>query len=94
MTSVTWNGTLLEQLELIAAIQRNCACSFDTAGMRVAACGAHTMLAHDQRALNGLLWTRRLAYLRLHEEGITARRGMSTPNPDPVEGVNGTRGPA
>jgi hypothetical protein len=72
MTSVTWNGTFTEQLELIAAIERNCECIFDGAGLRVQTCAAHAMLARDQRALNGLLWTRRLAKLRLAEEGISA----------------------
>jgi hypothetical protein len=72
MTSVTWNGTFTEQLELIAAIERNCECIFDAAGLRVQPCAAHAMLAGDQRALNGLLWTRRLAKLRLAEEGISA----------------------
>jgi hypothetical protein len=70
MTSVTWNGTFIEHLDLIVAINRNCECTFDAAGLRVGACAAHTMLARDQRALNGLLWTRRLAKLRLAEEGI------------------------
>ena len=72
MTSVTWNGTLVEQLELVAAVERNCECIFDATGQRVGACPAHTMLKRDQRALDGLLWTRRLAKQRLAEEGITA----------------------
>jgi hypothetical protein len=72
VTSMTWNGTLIEELELIAAVERNCECVFDKMGMRLVACAAHTMLVRDQRALNGLLWTRRLANQRLAEEGITA----------------------
>ncbi|HEX8969685.1 MAG TPA: hypothetical protein VF937_17510 [Chloroflexota bacterium] len=72
MTSITWNGTLIEQLELVAAIGRNCECTFDNLHKRLHACPAHTMLMRDQRALNGLLWNRRLAKQRLAEEGITA----------------------
>jgi len=72
MTSSTWNGTLIEQLELVAAIERNCECTFDKMGVRLVACAAHTMLMRDQRALNGLLWTRRLVKQRLAEEGIIA----------------------
>jgi len=29
------------------------------------------MLAHDQRALDGLLWTRHLVKWRLREEGVS-----------------------
>ena len=71
MSGSTWNGTLIEQLELVAAVERNCECTFDKMGMRVAACAAHVMLRRDQRALNGLLWTRRLVKQRLAEEGVS-----------------------
>jgi hypothetical protein len=70
--SIVWNGTLIEQLELVAAIERNCECKFDGMGVRLDACHSHTMLVRDQRALNGLLWARRLAKHRLAEEGISA----------------------
>jgi hypothetical protein len=53
--SMMWNGTLTEQLELVAAVERNCECKFDTVGVRLGACPSHTMLVRDQRALNGLL---------------------------------------
>jgi hypothetical protein len=69
---VEWNGTLIEQLELVAAVERNCECKFDSVGMRLGACSAHAMLVRDQRALDGLLWSRRLAKRRLAEEGISA----------------------
>jgi hypothetical protein len=72
VTSVTWNGTMIDQLELVAAIERHCECIFGTTGKRLVACPAHTMLMRDQRALDGLLWSRRLAKQRLAEEGITA----------------------
>lgn len=71
MSTITWNGTRIEQLLLVAAIERNCECTFNESGVRVVVCSAHTMLMRDQRALNGLLWTRRLAKVRLAEEGIT-----------------------
>jgi hypothetical protein len=72
MPSIMWKGTLIEQLELVAAVERNCECEFDTVGVRLGACPSHTMLIRDQRALNGLLWNRRLAKQRLAEEGISA----------------------
>jgi hypothetical protein len=71
MTGITWNGTLFEELELVAAVERNCECTFDKIGVRLQACAAHSMLIRDQRALDGLLWTRHLAKQRLAEEGIT-----------------------
>jgi hypothetical protein len=72
--TAAWKGTITEQLDLMAAVQHNCECSFDIEhdGRRVIACSAHTMLARDQRALNGLLWNRHLARRLLSEEGISA----------------------
>jgi hypothetical protein len=72
VSSVVWNGTLTEQLDLMAAVQHNCDCSYDvTDGCRTA-CSGHTMLTRDQRALDGLLWNRYLAKRLLTEEGISA----------------------
>ena len=64
-----WHGTLMEQLELLAAVQHNCECRYDAMHQRVARCAGHSMLALDQRALNGLLWNRRLAGRLRMEEG-------------------------
>ena len=61
MTSTTWNGTHLEQLDLLAAISRHCACQVGFDGVCVAVCPPHRMLVEDQRALDGLLFARRLA---------------------------------
>ena len=72
MGGVAWNGTVSEQLELMAAVQHNCECSFDRIDARLTACSAHTMLARDQRALNGLLWNRHLVQRLLTEEGISS----------------------
>ena len=75
--TVVWNGTICEQAELLSAIEHNCACHFDKrCGLRIrtSSCSAHDMLVHDQRALNGLLWTRHHLTRLLGEEGIAARR--------------------
>lgn len=72
MQTITWNGTLVEQLALRSAVEHNCTCTFNGSGVRVGFCSAHIMLRSDQRALNGLLWDRHLAKRRLAEEGITA----------------------
>jgi hypothetical protein len=70
---VEWHGTLTEQLDLMAAVQHNCECLYDTMAQSRTACASHVMLASDQRALNGLLWCRRLAQQLLVEEGIAPR---------------------
>jgi hypothetical protein len=65
-----WNGTIKEELDLLAAIQHNCACIYDGMDGWLSACSAHNMLAGDQRALDGLLWNRRIVKRLLTEEGI------------------------
>jgi hypothetical protein len=65
-----WHGTLRERLDLIAAVQHNCACSFDASDGSHAVCSVHEMLANDQRALDGLLWNRYLVDRLRMEEGI------------------------
>jgi hypothetical protein len=67
---VEWHGTLIEQLDLMAAVQHNCECRYDSLGQSRTACASHVMLASDQRALNGLLWNRRLAQRLLIQEGV------------------------
>jgi hypothetical protein len=67
-TTIKWNGTQQESFALIKAIARNCACEFGLMGVRVRTCAAHRMLAEDQRALNGLLFARRMADRLLCEE--------------------------
>jgi len=71
---VEWHGSLREQLDLIAAVQHNCACSFDGVSGSLTTCTAHNMLARDQRALDGLLWSRRVVQQLLFEEGVTGVR--------------------
>jgi hypothetical protein len=65
---VSWNGTQEESFALIAAISRNCTCEFGLMGVRLSACTSHRMLTEDQRALNGLLFARRMAKRLLVEE--------------------------
>jgi hypothetical protein len=59
--STSWHGTRWEQRDLLRALSRNCACKFGPVGIRVSSCPAHRMLVEDQRALNGLVFARRLA---------------------------------
>jgi hypothetical protein len=60
-----WNGTPSEYLELVCILDRNCECE-----QGMTPCGAHA-LRDDQRALNGLLYGRRLAAQFGYEEWLT-----------------------
>ena len=64
---ICWNGTTDEALALLQALRENCACRVDQ-GRTVASCAGHEMLAHDQRAVDGLLFMRRMAARLLAEE--------------------------
>jgi hypothetical protein len=68
---LTWHGTPAERLDLLAAVQHNCVCVFDTNGARVSVCEAHTMLVQRQRVLNALLFAQRLATRFIREEWRT-----------------------
>jgi hypothetical protein len=66
--SVQWHGTPTEGLELVQALSRYCSCVFSAEGARVSVCAAHEMLCSDQRAIDGLLFSRRIAgRLRVEE---------------------------
>jgi hypothetical protein len=78
MTSqVVWHGTQQESFDLVNAIARNCTCEFGLMGVRLATCAPHRMLTEDQRALNGLLFARRMTE-RLRNEEFTRLRSTST----------------
>jgi len=66
--SVLWHGTQTEALELLQALSRNCACVITTEGARLSTCAPHEMLSSDQRAIDGLLFARRIAARLCHEE--------------------------
>ena len=64
---ISWYGTTDEALALLHALSAHCACQVKD-GRTVAACSGHAMLARDQRAINGLLFMRRMAARLLAEE--------------------------
>ena len=68
---VSWHGTQQESFDLLNAIGRNCNCEFGLMGVRINACGSHRMLLEDQRALDGLLFARRMAERLRREEFST-----------------------
>jgi hypothetical protein len=60
-SNVLWHGTQTEALELLQALSRNCSCVVTAEGVRLSTCPPHDMLASDQRAIDGLLFARRIA---------------------------------
>ena len=78
-TQVVWHGSQQESFDLVNAIARNCTCEFGLMGVRLATCAPHRMLTEDQRALNGLLFARRMAE-RLRREEFSRAKGASTPS--------------
>jgi hypothetical protein len=66
----TWNGNEAESYDLLASMQRHCACQFDKVGARVATCPPHDALVHSQRFLDGLLFARRIAQRLIAEEWL------------------------
>ena len=73
----SWNGTPGEYVELSRVLNRNCNCTFGLLGVPISRCAAHH-LTEDQRALNGLLYGRRMASRFLEEEWmIRPRAGMA-----------------
>lgn len=64
---ISWNGTADEALALLHALKAHCDCRVD-AGRTVAPCVGHRMLAEDQRAVDGLVFMRRMAAQLLAEE--------------------------
>ena len=73
MQQVVWHGSQQESFDLVNAIARNCTCEFGLMGVRLATCAPHRMLTEDQRALNGLLFARRMQERLRHEEFTRAK---------------------
>ncbi|MBV9598956.1 MAG: hypothetical protein JOZ87_19095 [Chloroflexi bacterium] len=64
---IIWNGTTEEALALLHALRAHCECQVED-GRTIVPCGGHAMLVSDQRAIDGLLFMRRLAARLLTEE--------------------------
>jgi hypothetical protein len=62
-----------ELFDLVNSSARNCTCEFGLIGVRLATCAPQRMLTEDQRALDGLLFARRMAERLRHEEFSRAR---------------------
>jgi hypothetical protein len=70
MATVVWHGTLKERRDLSNTVRDYCACEFGRMGVRLSTCAGHHMLTEDQRALDGLLFARRIAGRLRREEGL------------------------
>lgn len=68
--SVRWFGTRQELTDLLSAFGHHCVCEVEGENVFERTCGAHALLA-DQRALNGLLFARRIAARLRAEEELT-----------------------
>ena len=78
---VVWHGSQQESFDLVNAIARNCTCEFGLMGVRLATCAPHRMLTEDQRALNGLLFARRMTERLVREEFTWTESPPSEPEP-------------
>jgi hypothetical protein len=73
-TNTTWRGTSEESYALINAIAHHCTCRFGLTGIRLHVCSAHRLLTDNQRALDGLLFSRRMVRRLLEEEFLAGQR--------------------
>jgi hypothetical protein len=76
--TVTWHGRAAEYRDLVSAVGRNCCCEYGM-GARTQ-CAAHHMIAEDQRALDGLLFARRMADRLRREEWMETREPAAAPS--------------
>ncbi len=79
--TVIWRGTAAESQALVNAVDHNCTCQF-WMNVRITCCPAHRMMVEDQRALDGLLFARRIAD-RLRREEWTGTRDVTSAEDGP-----------
>jgi hypothetical protein len=70
-----WHGTHEESFALLAAVARHCGCEFSPTDERLTTCAPHRMLVDDQRALDGLVFARRIAARLRREEWSAGKAG-------------------
>jgi hypothetical protein len=97
--AVYWHGTRQEGSELLHAISAHCSCDPTAGPAQTRRCPPHRMLVEDQRAVNGLLFARKiLGRLLLEEWDLTATGWATTdrraPSADRVDGVPGPLDPS
>lgn len=68
LVTPVWHGTKDEADALLAVLARNCLCKWNDDGSLNDQCGVHRMLLTDQKALDGLLFAKRIAHRLIYEE--------------------------
>lgn len=68
MKATVWHGDEASLFDLLNAIAHNCGCKYSHNGTLITVCGAHVMMATDQRALDGLLFARTMRARLVMEE--------------------------
>lgn len=93
--AVYWHGTRQEGSELLHAISAHCSCDQAAAPTQARRCPPHRMLVEDQRAVNGLLFARKILGRLLLEEWDLTATGWATADlrARPTEPVDGAPGP-
>ena len=92
--AVYWHGTRQEASALLQAISSHCSCESASRDTRPRRCPPHLMLVEDQRAVNGLLFARRILGRLLLEEWDLTATGWATADlrarsTEPVDGPPG-----
>jgi hypothetical protein len=89
---IAWNGTDDEALALLHALRAHCKCRVE-GGRTLTPCPGHAMLAREQRAVDGLLFMRRIAaHLLAGEFGAPAEpvaQALAVAAPDLTAGPPG-----
>jgi hypothetical protein len=76
--TVTWHGSAAEYRDLVRGVGHNCCCE-NGMGVRTC-CSAHHMINEDQRALDGLLFARRMADRLRREEWMEIPKEVAAPS--------------
>ena len=79
--AVYWHGSRQEASELLYAISAHCSCESTDRPARSERCAPHRMLVEDQRAVNGLLFVRKIAGRLLLEEWDLTATGWADADP-------------
>ena len=93
--AVYWHGTRQEGSELLHAISTHCSCDAAAGPTQTRRCPPHRMLVEDQRAVNGLLFARKILGRLLLEEWDLTATGWATADvrARSADEANGPAGP-
>lgn len=75
MAQVVVHGGRVAQVELLAALEHNCACVYDDGGVRTSICAGHWAFVSNQSFVDHMEWGRWLAARCIAEEWTESRLG-------------------